>query len=188
MAIDQEMLMPEKSFINEGFEKQYIISPLKFLMLNALSCGFYSVWWNYKVWRFLIQRKHSNANAAIRVVFEIVYFIPRCYQILKLAKDKGYSKTYFPILLFLLYFAFALTGMMPPPFFLLSPLSGVFLLQPLMAFNFILSQSPELEVVADQRLSITEIIIIVIGSIVWLLIIIGVLSMMFLQGETGFTP
>jgi len=186
MAIDKEMLLPEKSFTDNMIDRQYIISPLKFLILNTLSFGGYSVWWIYSVWRFLIQKKNSNANAAIRTVFEIVYFIPRSYQILKLAKDKGYTRTYVPVLLFILYFLALLSAMTPPPMFLLGSLSGLFLVQPLMAFNFVLSKSPELDVVVDSKLSVIEIFIVIIGGVLWLLLMIAILSMMFLQGGSGY--
>jgi len=162
---------------HENIERQYIITPKKFLILHTLSMGIYTVWWVYKVWRFLIQRNDSNANAALRTVFEIVYFIPRCTQILRLAKSRGYRRTYSPTILYLLYFFFVLLSLTPPPLFLFCIMSGLFFVQPLMAFNYILSKSPELDVVIDRRFSVTETIIAVLGGIWWLLIVIGLLAM-----------
>lgn len=185
MALDKEKLLPIASF-SRDLECQYIIHPIKFLFLNALSYGFYSVWWIYKVWKFLIQRQNSNANPALRTLFEIVYFIPRCYQILKLAKEKGYTRTYVPVLLFFPYFFFLLCSMTPPPLFFLWPLSGIFLLQPLMAFNYFLSKSPELDVVVDRTFSVAEIVIAILGSIFWLLVIVGMVAMILSKQESDF--
>jgi hypothetical protein len=37
----------DKSFTDNMIDRQYIISSLKFLILNTLSFGFYSIWWIY---------------------------------------------------------------------------------------------------------------------------------------------
>jgi len=181
MALEKELHLQEYTSFDEGLDKQYIISPMKFMVMHTFSFGLYSTWWAYKVWRFFIQREHSNSNAALRVVLGIFYFIPLCYRILRLAKSKGYQCNYFPVLLFLFFLLTTVFGAMPPPMFFIWLFSGLFLLQPVMAFNFILSQSPEVSVAADGKLTITEIFIVVLGGLTWFLIILGTLAMIFLQ-------
>ena len=178
MEIDKEMVSPLGAFNQDMIERQYIISPSKFLILTTLSCGLYSFWWTYKVWKFLIDRKKSNGNPALRTLFDIVYFIPRCQQILNLAKHKGYNKTYAATLLYLPYLLLVSFSLADPPLFLIWPLSGIFLVPPLKAFNYVLSESPELDVVIDRRLSVTELIIVILGGILWLLLIVGMLAVL----------
>lgn len=54
MALNKELLSHAETFNQDLVERQFIINPLKFLLLNTLSWGFYSIWWIYKVWLWLL--------------------------------------------------------------------------------------------------------------------------------------
>jgi len=180
MTQEDNRILPEFTGYNDKFDKQYTIGPLKFWMLHTFSIGFYTMWWNYQAWRFLFQRENSHSNAAIRVVFYIIYFIPFCYRVLKLARGLGYQRNYSPVLLFILLVTACFISTMPAPAFFIWLLSGLFFLQPLMAFNFVLLQSPEVNVVTDTKLTITEILILVFGGLLWFVTIFSTVALLIL--------
>ncbi|MHA4894602.1 hypothetical protein ACXZ1K_07625 [Pedobacter sp. PWIIR3] len=173
MTQENQIAETELTYFDIDSDTQYIIGVHKFFMLHICSFGFYSIWWTYKAWRFFIQRDGSRKNAAIRVVFGLFYFAPFCYKILRFARLKGYQGTFWPIFSFIGYFFTMFCGTIGPPIFFIWLLSGFFLIQPLKAFNFLLSQSSEVRVIIDQKLSATEIIILALGGLVWTLTMLG---------------
>ncbi len=180
MTQEDNKILPEFTGYNDKFDKQYTIGPLKFWMLHTFSMGLYLFWWNYQAWRFLFQRDESYRNAAIRVMFGVFYFIPFCYQVLKLAKGMGYQRDFSPVLIYILVFTTSLFSLMPAPAVFIWLLSGLFFLQPLMAFNFVLLQSPKVNVVTNTKLTITEILILVFGGLLWFVTIFSTVALLIL--------
>lgn len=164
---------------NKEIERQYLIKPSHFVLLSVCSLGIYMLWWTYKAYRFFAQKEGSDSNSAIKALFNFIFLIPLLYKILMFSKEKGYTGGYIPILIYILFIAFTITGLLPLPFFLIfSHLSCIFLIVPVRAFNFAIAQSSEIRSYADKGLTALQISIVVLGSLFWFLFLVGNLVML----------
>ncbi len=152
-----------------------ILSVKKFLLLSFLSVTLYPLWWTYKVWRFFKDKEGSNIHPAIRTIFGVFFLIPLFNRILNFAASLGYKEKYHPVLLFIGILTFNLLSYAPQPFWLVSVFSVFFFLPPLMAFNYALANSPEIEVEVQHSFNTRQIILMSIGGIVWLFTLLGLL-------------
>ena len=161
---------------NDEIEPQYLIKESKFLLLSFLTFGLYPVWWIYKAWTFFIQKEGSDANPAIRVVFNIFFMLALLNRILRFAKQEGYKGSNFPVISFILIVGVSFCSLFPPPFFLISLSSCLFFLPSVAALNYSLEESAEIRSYEDDGFNTRQIILAVTGLIFWGLIVIGLLS------------
>lgn len=70
---NESAYIDESAIYDAAIEPQYLIKESKFLLLSILTFGFYPIWWVYKTWGFFIQKERSDANPAIRVIFNIFF-------------------------------------------------------------------------------------------------------------------
>jgi hypothetical protein len=164
--------------INET-EPQYLIEPSNFILLSILTVGLYPVWWTYKAWRFFIQKEGSNANAAVRTVFNLFFLYQLLNRIKQFAKQQGYEDNFSPAVAFILVVVSTFAGLLPPPFFLLFLLEVVFLLPAVKAFNFAVQQSEGIESYINKSLNTRQTVLVVIGALFWLLILLGLFATVF---------
>lgn len=159
---------------DEQVEVQYIISENKFIFLSIISVGLYPVWWSFKAWRFYQQKQRLDIFPALRAIFGILFLISLFERILKFAKTKGYKSSYSPILLFLGIIAFSLLSYLPDPMWLVSVLIVAFFIPPFNAFNFARRNSTDLVVVEQKAFNAKQYILIVVGTIIWGLFLVGI--------------
>lgn len=161
---------------SDDIDPQYLITHKKFLWLCIVSFGFYQIWWTYKVYRFFDQKEGKARNSAILAIFSVFYLIPLLYKIRNFAKQAGYAHTFYPVPLYLLFFFFSLLSLLPlSPLFLFSYLNCIFLIQPLMAFNYAIEQSTTLHVDEQAGLNKRQLLLVIFGSIIWFLLLVGFL-------------
>ena len=172
---DQLDYIDNSALYNAEIEPQYLIKESKFILLSILTFGLYPVWWIYKTWVFFIQKEGSDANPAIRVVFNIFFLLPLLNRIQRFAREEGYQGNNFPVKSFILIIGVSFCSVTPPPFFLVGILSCLFFLPTLKALNYALRQSPEVCSYEDEGLRTRQVVLVVIGSILWVLIAIGLL-------------
>ncbi|MGY0040217.1 hypothetical protein [Pedobacter sp. NJ-S-72] len=158
-------------------EPQYLIKESKFLLLSILTFGLYPVWWIYKAWIFFIQKERSDANPAIRVVFNPFFLLPLLNRIQRYAKQEGFIGSCYPVISFIIIVVVSCCSFFPPPFSFVGILNCLFFLPAVKALNYAKQQSPEILTYTDDGMKTRQMVLVVIGSILWVLIIIGVLGM-----------
>jgi hypothetical protein len=161
--------------ISNDIEEQKIISLSKFILLSFITFGLYSIWWFYKSWRFFQQKENSDILPAVRAIFSIVFLYQLLSKILSFAKQKGYSGSYSSTLIFISFFFTNLLSRLPDPYWLISSLSFVFIIPPFKALNFAKQNSSDFIVSFQTSFNKNQIVLIVLGSIIWTLGIIGMM-------------
>jgi len=173
---DQADDIDQPVFYNDEIEPQHLIKESKFLLLSFLTFGLYPIWWIYKAWVFFIQKEGSNANPAIRVVFNLFFMLALLNRIRRFAKEAGYRGSNFPAISYILIIGVSTCSLFPPPFFLISLSNCIFFLPSVSALNYGLQESSEIRSYEDDGLSTRQMILVVIGLVFWVLIVIGLLS------------
>jgi hypothetical protein len=175
MENQNEALKQENNIKDGNVEPQIIISLSKFIILIILTLGLYGVWWSYKSWRFFQQKQSIDILPAFRGLFGIFFLIPLFNRIQRLAHSVGYKKSYSSVLLFIGFFVVNLLVYLPDPYWLMSLLSFIFLIPAFNAFNYARRNSLNLKVKEQDSFNARQIVLIVIGSIFWFLLIMGLI-------------
>lgn len=152
------------------------ISVNKFIILSITTLGLYGLWWIYKSWRFFQEKEKSDIMPAIRTLFSIFYLIPLFYKILKLAKNNGYKPGYSSVFLYAGFLIVNLLVVLPTPFFLAAVISFVFLIPPFMALNYAMDHCEGFSVIEQKAFSKRQLILLIIGVILWILNIVGIIT------------
>lgn len=158
---------------NIKIETQNIISLNKFVFLSVISFGTYEIWWIYKSWKFFKQKDELDINPIARALFAIIFFNSLLNQILDYAQEKKYTGSYSPSFLFFGFLISNLLSRLPEPFWLISTLSFVFIIPPFKALNFAKRKATEFTIVEESKFNTRQIILIVIGTIFWGLVLLG---------------
>jgi len=157
-------------------EEQKIISINKFIVLCLVTFGLYPIWWIYKAWRFLQEKEQSDILPVLRTVFSIFFLYKLSIKILSFAKDKGYEESYSPVILFIGFVTGNVLSRLPDPYWLISLLSFVFLIPAFKALNYAKQNSTDFVVTEKISYSRRQILLIVLGVILWPLIILGMIA------------
>jgi hypothetical protein len=150
-----------------------LISLHKFILFNLLSFGLYGIWWMYKSWRFFRKKEKLNIIPAGRALFAIFFANVLFEKILKYARANGYRKNYSSPTLFFLFILLIFSLRLPPPYWLLSFLAFLPLIQPFQALNFAISNSSFFYGQEKSGLNFRQIALVIIGIISWTFVLLG---------------
>ncbi|KAA0992957.1 hypothetical protein [Dyadobacter aurulentus] len=156
-------------------EAEELISPTKFIVLSIASFGIYPIWWSYKAWRFFRETEDADVIPAARAIFNWIFLSSLLIRIKYFAGRSGIEATFNPGVLHFVYFILIFTGRLSEPYFLISVLNFLVFLEPVTAFNSAAINSPEIATRQTSSFNTRQWVIIVVGSIWWFLIIIGLL-------------
>jgi len=159
--------------LDSNIDQQNIIGLGQFIFLNVITLGLYGMWWIYKSWRFFQQKEKSNLMPAVRTILSLFFLIALFQRILNYAQEKGYTKSYSSIFLFIGFLVFNLLSYLPEPYLLISIFSLVYLIPPFLALNYAKRNSKVVAVYEQTSFNTRQIILIVAGSIFWALLILG---------------
>ena len=168
---DQDLL--DSGFIDQ--EEKEILSTNNFIVLFFLTSGIYGIWWMYKSWRFFQQKDNLDIMPAMRAIFAIFFLFGLFERIQEFAQEKGYTKTYSSGLLFIGFIAFNLFAQLPDPMWVISVLGFICLIQPFEAFNYAMMQSEDIRVVEKEGFNERQIVLVILGSIMWIILILGLI-------------
>ncbi len=157
---------------NIDIEEKHIISLNKFIILSIVSFGLYELWWIYKSWRFFQQKDELDIMPALRTILSIFFLIPLFIRIFDFANKKG-NNLYYSVLLFICYLSVNLLSYLPPPFWLISIFSFVFLIPPFKALNVAKQNSTDFTVSEQTSFNGRQITLIIIGILFWGLLLLG---------------
>ena len=151
------------------FGKKYIISLNKFIFLNIITMGLYSIWWTYKGWRLFQEREAYNDLMPVwRTLFGIFFFYSLFERIKRFALRWGYEKDYSSGYLLLGIVFFGLLSYLPYPCDLLILFDIVCFIPPFLALNYAIENSGDYEVVVEDSFNTKQIVLIIVGSALWL--------------------
>jgi len=166
--------------IDLGFQQQVelkdvdIISVPKFLLLNFLSFGLYSIWWMYHVWRFLKYENKLDVMPVWRAIFSIFFVYSLFKRILNFAWQLNTkTDTYSSVLLATLFVTLNILAQLPTPFWLISLLTGLCFIQPINVFNHAIETSNKHMALEDNGMSTGQIIVLIVGLFFWILVLGG---------------
>ena len=152
------------------------LSTLRFILLCILSFGLYEVWWIYKSWRFFDEKENLEMNSAVRTIFSIIFLIPLFNKIYKYSKKFGFSKFFSSILYYIGIMSMGLVAYLEDPYWLLAFVSIVFYIGPFETLNFAIEKDTSYELKLLTRFNNRQLAIIILGSILWVLLIVGILT------------
>ena len=156
-----------------------LLSINKFILLCVFSIGLYELWWIYKSWSFFRNKDNLDIMPAARAIFSIFFLNSLFDRIQDFSKSKGYTKTFSSIGYFIGFIGLNFTSRLPDPYWMVSFLSMLFLIPALESLNYGIRESGNYNVVENGKYNNCQIGLIVVGSLFWILILIG----MFLPPE-----
>ena len=178
--MDENEILDDFSYESESVEDKHltkveIISVNKFILLFLASLGLYGVWWMYKSWKFFKEKEMLDIMPVARAIFSVFYAYGLFEKILTSALSSGYKKTYSSGGLFALFIIINLTSRLPDPFWMISLLGFLPLIQPHQALNFVIENSENYHAVERRGFNGKQIALLIIGGLFWILIILGTL-------------
>ena len=154
-------------------EPQEIISVEKFTFLSVITFGLYDLWWMYKSWRFFKQKDNLDILPALRSLFAIFFLYGLCERIFEYGKRKGYTGDYSSLAFASGFIVLRLVSRLPEPYGYVALFSFVFLIVPFKVLNYAMLHDDELTVIEQPSFNSRQIVLLVIGGLLWLLVILG---------------
>ena len=159
----QPVLLEEKEMLND----------VKFITLCIATFGLYSVWWQYKAWRFFKQRQQSDIWPAVRAIFSLFTVYDLMKNINRFSQNNDFAPVYNAKKSAAGYIILSLLVRLPDPFWLVSLLAFAFLVAPYNELRFALLKSVEYAGKDKKRFRGYHFAIIGFGVLVWPLLIYG---------------
>ncbi|MEX3023946.1 hypothetical protein AB3569_17675 [Acinetobacter baumannii] len=150
-------------------ENLKVISVNKFIFLSLISFGLYPIWWMFKAWRFFLIKDKLNIMPAARAIFFYILLYSLFNRIKTYAKEQGYINDFSSGWMYLGYLITSLLVRLPDPYWLISLCSIIFLIPAFKALNY--AQKQIETTIKQEKFNTPQIILIIIGSIMWLLIL-----------------
>ncbi|MDK4792932.1 MAG: hypothetical protein OC189_12995 [Acinetobacter sp.] len=160
-----------QSIQSNHIENLKVISVNKFIFLSFISFGLYQIWWIFKAWRFFLIKDKLNIMPAVRAVFSIFFLYSLFNRIKNYAKEQGYINDFSSGWMYLAYLITTLLVYLPEPYWLISLCDIIFLIPAFKALNY--AQKQIVTTIEQEKFNTSQIILIIIGCIMWLLIFIG---------------
>ncbi|MBJ8419931.1 hypothetical protein [Acinetobacter courvalinii] len=171
---DQNTTVIKTDPVNHHLADLTIISLKRFIFLSIISLGLYELWWIFKAWRFFAIKDHLNIMPAARAIFSIFFLYSLFKKIREYAKAQGDVQEFSAGWMYIGYILFALVfANLPDPYWLISSVSFMFLIPAFVALNHAKKQDDQLNTVIQEKFNIAQIFVIIIGSIFWILLLIG---------------
>ncbi|MCU4369038.1 hypothetical protein [Acinetobacter courvalinii] len=171
---DQNTTVIKTDPVNHHLADLTIISLKRFIFLSIISLGLYELWWIFKAWRFFAIKDHLNIMPAARAIFSIFFLYSLFKKIREYAKAQGDVQEFSASWMYIGYILFALVfANLPDPYWLISSVSFMFLISAFVALNHAKKQDDQLNAVIQEKFNIAKIFVIIIGSIFWILLLMG---------------
>ncbi len=152
-----------------------LISTNRFIFFSVLTLGLYNVWWMYKSWKFFQEKDKMDIMPLGRAIFAI-FFLYGLFDVIQLyANRNGIKKDFSSGMLFVAFLAFNFSERLPSPFDFVSIFAFVPLIPGFNLLNEAIEADPNYKAEYKLQFSQRQIVLIVIGAILWGLAILGTL-------------
>lgn len=101
--MEDQILDSDINYDDKKVAKVELLRRFNFAVLYFLTFGLYSIWWQYKTWKFFKQRENLNIIPEVRAIFFIFFFFFLLKKIKNYARGNGVNKSYSSEGLFGLY-------------------------------------------------------------------------------------
>ncbi len=172
--------MENNEILDIGFNEYHsekeaieLVSRNNFILLNIITFGIYTVWWMFKSWRFFEEKRGADVIPVLRAFFCIIFTYSLFEHIQQYARRVGYHNSFSSTGLFVLFILLNLTGQFPDPYWLVSLLAFLPLIQPHQTLNDAIIQSGEYAGFERSGFNNRQIILIIVGLLFWGLVLIG---------------
>lgn len=152
-----------------------IISLKKFIFLSLISLGLYNLWWTFKAWRFFAIKDNLKIMPAARAIFSIFFLYSLFKKINNYAQENGYTQNFSATWMFIGYLLCTLASRLPDFYWFISLFSFLFFIPAFVALNYAKQHSDQINAIVQNKFNTAQIVVIVIGSIFWILALIGLL-------------
>ena len=169
---------PDEHVLDLNEPYPVVISPFHFVLLSVATFGMYTVWWQYKCWRYFKQKENSDS---IPILWTLLFFILALSVVPLFNKIQGYCSS---INHRVRYNSFALwaavlvinygPAYLKTPFQLLQGLIFIPFILPVMELNFYFTGN--YNGYKDDKLNSRQIILLVLGVFFWVSTIKLILS------------
>ncbi|MDP8260447.1 MAG: hypothetical protein P9L96_05575 [Candidatus Gygaella obscura] len=86
-----------------SYQKEEVFSNIvpikKFIFLSVISLGLYEIYWMYKNWQFIKEKRKLKIIPMARAIFSLFFIYSFFKNIFLITAEKGYEEKYSPILL-----------------------------------------------------------------------------------------
>lgn len=158
----------------EAWETYPLISPTKFIILCVLSFGLYSLWWQYKTWRFFKQWQQTDTWPVARAIFSLFTINELLKNINQFAYATGeYTPIPSPTGLAAGYIILNLFTRLPDPLWIVALGASGFLVPAYRAFRDAMLQAPAYGGRNQRQFSARQVVALMLGLACWSLVVIG---------------
>lgn len=154
-------------------EEEPLLNSTKFGVLCLATAGLYSIWWQYKVWRFFKQRQQSDIWPVARAIFSLFTVGALLKNIGRFSVSVGLRPTYNAGNRAAGYIILSLLSRLPAPYWLITMLAFTFLLAPFQQFADALRQSPEYATREQSGFSTRQVLVLAAGGLMWAMALYG---------------
>jgi hypothetical protein len=162
---------PEEHVLDPHEPEPVVITPFHFGLLCVASLGLYTIWWQFKCWRYFKLKEESDTFPAVRALLFLFFGISLFEKITQYSRVYDYKVNYNPIAIWAACLCINFSGYLPSPFFLLGLFAFAPMIWPLQALNFYFTGNKNGYV--NDKLNHRQIVLLVAGIVCWALIIAG---------------
>ena len=169
---DLHTLLDDEPF-QTSKQKIKLISTTQFLILSVATFGLYSLWWMYKAWKIINIQEHKAFRPLLRSLLHLLYLGSLFDRIQKWAVRQGRSSIYSVEGLFVMHWVLIIIGRFDSVWGYISLFDIVLFIQPHKALNYAVKKSKEYQVEEDQSFTKRQLVILFLGSLLWILVLWG---------------
>lgn len=150
----------------------FTVSPLKFTVMSIVTLGLYELYWIYKNWKIISDRRNLNLKPFWRAFFAYFYIYPLLDFIRKNGNEQGHSSDLKAGPIAAAWIIISLTWKLPDPLSLITMLAFITLIP---AVKDIQRQTELISPGADtnSKFSVLNWVGIVIGGFIFIMAVIG---------------
>lgn len=141
----------------------------RFVILCILTFSLYELYWFYRNWQYLKEKKKINIHPFWRTLFAVIFSYSFFKNVFEISKKMGLKGFHHPTILAISYFLIEILYRLPDPYWLISLLSFLPLIPAVNALNYIGEKGKSY----NESFSDAENFVIIVGAIFWVLLIIG---------------
>lgn len=149
-----------------------VINPFHFVLLFFATMGVYSVWWQYKCWKYFKEKEKADTLPALRAILFIFFGIELLNKIAYYCREYDHKVKYNSVATWSVIIIFKLLSGLPEPYLWVSLLEVIPTLLPVRELNFYFTGNKNGYV--NDKLNDRQIMLLVLGSILWVLVIFSI--------------